>query len=60
MTAKSEKQLRKNLKRLSRQQLISLALQRTNLSFIEIKRLDTEELVAILAPIPGVLKPVQA
>lgn len=56
----NSKKLKKHLNSLSRPQLVALAHQRTQLGYPYIQTLDSEELIAVLAPIPGVLKPVNA
>jgi len=60
MTAKARKNLKHQLEKLTRAQLISLATQKNVLPYREAKSKDKDALVEACLPVEGILKPEQA
>jgi len=59
--AKKKKGIRaKLLETLTRQQLIALAKQKTEMPYADILRLDSESLATVLSDVPNVLAPEKA
>lgn len=58
MNAKKRKQLRNQMRELTRAQLVALATQKGVLSYQEALTKTKDELVDTLVPVEGVLKPV--
>lgn len=57
MNSKNRKQLRKQLVDLERRQLVALGKQKTNVPYRELLNTPKDQLVELLVPVKGVLKP---
>lgn len=60
MNAKKRKQIKHQLEKLSRAQLVALATQKEVLPYREAKSKDKDSLVEACLPVEGVLKPEEA